>query len=60
MVRITDKTFVYTPSYDTDLAKKFRAIIERQKKATSERSQNIRTARPAIVPAAASARNAAA
>ena len=53
MVRITDKSFVYTPSYDTDLGKKFRAIIEQQRKAALERPQRIR--RPAIVPATGAA-----
>ena len=37
MVRITDKSFVYTPSYDTDLGKKFRMIIEQQRRTESSK-----------------------
>ncbi len=37
MARITDKSFVYTPSYDTDLRKKFRMIMEQQRKTESSR-----------------------
>lgn len=58
MVRITDKSFVYTPSYDTDLGKKFRAIIEQQRKSELKRTPNIRSARPVVVPVAFSARGA--
>jgi hypothetical protein len=54
MVRITDKSFVYTPSYDTDLGKKFRTIIEQQRKAKLRRT--VHSARPAFVPVTFSAR----
>lgn len=36
MTRITDKSFVYTPSFETDLKKKFRMIIERQRRQERE------------------------
>lgn len=39
MPRITDKSFVYTPSFDTDLKKKFRMIIERERKSELERKR---------------------
>jgi hypothetical protein len=32
MRRITDKLFIYTPSHETDLKKKFAKIIAEQKK----------------------------
>lgn len=38
MKRITDKSFVYTPSFDTDLKKKFRIIIERERKLAREQA----------------------
>lgn len=37
MPRITDKSFVYTPSHDTDIGKRFRKIIAEQKRAAKER-----------------------
>ncbi len=37
MPRITDKSFVYTPSFDTDLKKKFRMIIERDRRLEREK-----------------------
>lgn len=37
MIRLTDKSFRYTPSFDTDLKKKF-AQIARQQRAASARS----------------------
>lgn len=39
MPRLTDKSFVYTPSFDTDLKKKFRLIIERERKFERERKR---------------------
>lgn len=39
MPRLTDKSFVYTPSFDTDLRKKFRLIIERERKFERERKR---------------------
>lgn len=39
MPRITDKSFVYTPSFDTDLKKKFRMIIERERRFERERQR---------------------
>ena len=39
MPRLTDKSFVYTPSFDTDLKKKFRMIIERERKFERERKR---------------------
>lgn len=41
MLRITDKTFRYTSSYDTDLKKRFRkmALAERAAAASSNTSQ---------------------
>jgi len=38
MPRITDKSFVYTPSFDTDLKKKFKMIIDRERKFERERA----------------------
>lgn len=38
MIRLTDKSFRYTPSFDTDLKKKF-AQIARQQRAAATRSQ---------------------
>lgn len=39
MPRLTDKSFVYTPSFDTDLKKKFRMIIERERRFERERKR---------------------
>ena len=39
MPRLTDPSFVYTPSYETDLKKKFRMIIERDRKFQLERKR---------------------
>ena len=39
MPRITDKSFIYTPSFDTDLKKKFRTIIERERRFERERKR---------------------
>lgn len=36
-MRLTDKNFVYTPSHDTDIGKRFRKIIAEQKRAAKER-----------------------
>lgn len=38
MLKITDKKFQYTPSFDTDLKAKFRKIIAAQKKAAAKPS----------------------
>ena len=37
MNRITDKSFVYTPSFETDLKKKFKMIMQRERKLERER-----------------------
>lgn len=37
MNRITDKSFVYTPSFETDLKKKFKIIMQRERKLERER-----------------------
>jgi hypothetical protein len=39
MQRLTDPSFVYTPSYETDLKKKFRMIIERERRFQLERKR---------------------
>jgi hypothetical protein len=31
MIRITDKSFQYTPSYNTDLRKKFKKMLQEQR-----------------------------
>ena len=31
MIRITDKSFHYTPSYNTDLRKKFKKMMQEQR-----------------------------
>jgi hypothetical protein len=50
MPRITDKDFVYTPSFDTDLAKKFREIIAQQRKAEGKRPKMVETGKSMVVP----------
>ena len=55
MPRITDKSFVYTPYFDTDLKKKFRMIIERERrfereKKRAEKSDKTQTAVSTVVP----------
>ena len=50
MVRITDKAFVYTPSYDTDLGKKFREIIEQQRKAEKKGPKMVQHAKSMVAP----------
>jgi hypothetical protein len=54
MNRITDKSFVYTPSFDTDLKKKFRLIIEREKRFQRERKRaevaDAKTSQGTVVP----------
>jgi hypothetical protein len=45
MLRITDKGFVYTPSFSTDLKKRFAKLIREQKAA-----QKARAAQPSVVP----------
>jgi hypothetical protein len=52
MFRITDKEFVYTPSYDTDLGKKFRAILEKQRKESQRRAKNPEGRKSMVVPLA--------
>ena len=39
MPRLTDPSFVYTPSFETDLKKKFRMIIERERRFQAERKR---------------------
>lgn len=39
MQRLTDPSFVYTPSFETDLKKKFRMIIERERRFQLERKR---------------------
>ena len=36
MLRITDKSFQYTPSFSTDLRKRFKKMIRDQQKAAAE------------------------
>jgi hypothetical protein len=43
MIKITDKSFRYTPSFNTDLKKKFRKI-EQQRRAAEGRSKVAETA----------------
>jgi hypothetical protein len=40
MLRITDKSFRYTPSFETDLRKKFRKM-ERDRREAAERLKNL-------------------
>jgi hypothetical protein len=37
MVRLTDKTFRYTPSFDTNLKKKFAQVVRQQRAAARRR-----------------------
>ena len=39
MIRITDKSFRYTPSFNTDLRKKFRKIEQERRAAEAERAE---------------------
>ncbi len=57
MPRITDKEFVYTPSFDTDLAKKFREIIAQQQKAQGKRPKMVESGKSMVVPINSSNRN---
>ncbi len=57
MVRITDKSFKYTPSYDTDLGKKFRMIIGQQRKAELKRHKNVQATKSMVFPITCSVRN---
>ena len=43
MIRLTDKSFRYTPSFDTNLKKKFAQVMRQQRAAT--RSQTAADAR---------------
>lgn len=36
MIRITDKSFHYTPSYNTDLRKKFKKMLQEQRAAEAK------------------------
>lgn len=36
MLRITDKSFQYTPSFSTDLKKRFKKMIREQQRAATE------------------------
>jgi len=36
MLKITDRSFQYTPSFDTDLKKKFRKIVAERRAAEAE------------------------
>ena len=36
MIKITDRSFQYTPSFDTDLKKKFRKIVAERRAAEAE------------------------
>jgi hypothetical protein len=36
MIRITDKSFHYTPSYNTDLRKKFKKMLQEQRAADAK------------------------
>ena len=36
MLRITDKSFQYTPSFSTDLKKRFKKMIREQQRAAAE------------------------
>jgi hypothetical protein len=47
MLRITDKGFQYTPSFSTDLKKRFAKLIREQKAAAAE--QQARAAQPSTV-----------
>jgi hypothetical protein len=42
MLKITDKSFRYTPSYETDLRKKFRKIEQERKAAEAAARQKAR------------------
>ena len=42
MNRVTDKSFRYTPSFDTNLKKKFAQIARQQRAAERERSTDVR------------------
>jgi hypothetical protein len=43
MIRVTDKSFRYTPSFNTDLKKKFRKL-EQERRAAGESSKVCETA----------------
>ncbi len=55
MPRITDKSFVYIPSFDTDLKKKFKAIIARERafqkaREEAEKEDADRASQSSVVP----------
>jgi len=37
MIKITDKSFRYTTSFNTDLKKKFRQVLQRQRQLAAEK-----------------------
>jgi len=39
MIKITDKSFRYTTSFNTDLKKKFRQVVQRQRQVAGEKSK---------------------
>ena len=43
MIKITDKAFRYTPSFNTDLGKKFRKL-EQEKRAAAARAREVEAA----------------
>jgi hypothetical protein len=53
MLKITDKSFRYVPSFSTDLAKRFKEIIEQQRlvAANTARATGLAIARPTRVAA---------
>lgn len=43
MKRITDKSFKYTPSHETDISKRFRKVIAEQKRNAEEAAAKVKT-----------------
>lgn len=43
MIGITDKSFRYTPSFDTDLKKKFRKMARQQRAAEARKASDAAT-----------------
>lgn len=52
MLRITDKGFQYTPSFSTDLKKRFRKMIRDQQRATAAVAKTKPELRDQVVPLA--------
>jgi hypothetical protein len=50
MLRITDKGFVYTPSFSTDLKKRFKKMIADQKRAAVEAATKAQEHPQSVVP----------